>query len=294
MGRHGGRDRRPSRRSSPARARMQPGDRVDERALAGAVRADDGHDLAVAHRRARRPRPRGRRRSAIARWRASSSMASCRDRPRRRAAIAHRLAAGGRRRSPRPRSAPRRGRDSSSTARITCSTKRMVDAARRGSRGSGRWRSRSRAGLRPDSTSSSRMTRGRAASARASSRNLRSCRFSSSGSAAARRPRPVNVEPARGPRRAPRPARTARGAEGRGERHVVERGEVGERPRDLVGARHAEPRRSACAGRPVSGASPSAIRPRSSRVVAADHVDERGLARAVRADEPDDLARRDG
>ncbi len=86
---------------------------------------------------------------------------SCPGRPRRRARIAHDLAAGGRRRSPRPRSAPPRGR----TARAP----RASGARRRG------WSRRApricrirpmalaiSAGLRPDSTSSSRMTRGRA------------------------------------------------------------------------------------------------------------------------------------
>src|SRR5437773_930381 len=91
--------------------------------------------------------------------------------------------------------------DSSRTARMRCSTKRMATPRSR------IWRIRWTAlaispGLRPDSTSSSRITRGRPASARSSSRNLRSCRLSSWGSAAARRPSPVNSSQARASARA--------------------------------------------------------------------------------------------
>src|SRR6185503_2709664 len=61
------------------------------------------------------------------------------------------------------------------------------------------------------------------------------------------------------------------------------------RPRDLVGPGHPEPgdgmRRPAGERRAVERDPPAV-----SRVVPADHVDQRGLARAVRADQPDDFA----
>ena len=121
-------------------------------------------------------------------------------------------------------------------------------------------------GLSPDSTSSSRITRGRAARARASSRNLRSCRFSSWGAPAARRPSPVNSSQPRASARG-LARRAARGAERGRQRHVLEHGEVRERPRDLIRARDAQrrdlvrgppgerrrPQRDPARGRPRSG-----------------------------------------
>ena len=62
--------RLPRRDRAARKARDQPGDRLEERALAGAVGAEDDHDLAAADERGRRRRGRGacrrRRRSARA------------------------------------------------------------------------------------------------------------------------------------------------------------------------------------------------------------------------------------
>ena len=92
------------------------------------------------------------------------------------------------------------------------------------------------AGLRPDSTSSSSTSCGREASARASSRNLRWCRLSSSGSASAFAASRANSSQ----RVASRSARSARqrgAAEHRRERDVVAaRSGARNGPRDLIGA----------------------------------------------------------
>ena len=241
---------------------------------------DDRHDLAVAHRRARRPTPRGRRRrrSRGAGPQAAWALAEVDLDD---ARVAHDLAraAGGDHlalvqdhdavataRAPRASGARRRGW-STPRARIS-RIRRMALAIS--------------AGLSPDSTSSSRITRGRPASARASSRNLRSCRFSSSGSAVARRPSPVKSSQSRASARASAGAHGARRRRSRRARRCRARVRWRERPRDLIGARDAEPGdrvRRPARERRVAERDPPAV----GRVVAADHVDQRGLARAVRA-----------
>ena len=157
-GRHRGRGRRRRSAARPPRAAQEAGDGVDQRALARAVRADHRHDLARRRRRARRPTPRARRRR---RWQVArlKQHRSCPDRPRRRADRASpRAALPAAITSPSFSTTTRS--DSSSTARIRCSTKRMVAPRARicRIRPDG---ALDLAGLRPDSTSSSRITRGR-------------------------------------------------------------------------------------------------------------------------------------
>src|SRR5207237_6244203 len=86
--------------------------------------------------------------------------------------------------------------------------------------------------------------------------------------------------------------RRVRGPERRRHRDVLDRREMRERPRNLVGARDTE------AGdlvRAVVGQSAwtQVDRPAIGLVVAADDVDQRRLAGAIRSDEADDLTGRD-
>ena len=172
------------------------------------------------------------------------------------------------------------------TARMMCSTNTTVVPRSRMSPTS-RVASAISDGVRPESTSSSMTSRGSEASARASSRNFRWWRFSAAGKQVRAVGEARELEPAAGLAlgRAPVPAETAEHAR---DRDVLADRQVGERPRDLVGPRHAQP------GDPVRRAAghvhaahddPPAVRP----VMAADHVDERRLAGAVGADEPQDL-----
>ena len=172
------------------------------------------------------------------------------------------------------------------TARMMCSTNTTVVPRSRMSRTS-RVASAISDGVSPESTSSSRTSRGSEASARASSRNFRWWRFSAEGSRFARSARPVNSSQRSASRSAARRSR-ARTAEHPRDRHVVADGQAGEGPGDLVGPRDAPPGdlvRHAAGDLDAADDDAPAVRP----VVAADDVDQGGLAGAVGADEPQDL-----
>ena len=167
----------PSNSCVPARAPVQPGNRVDERALAGAVGADHAQQLAFAD--AQRHVPQRGRRAVGDRASASSSMGRSQDTRRPRRAAASRRAAR-LRPAPRRDSAPRGGRTAPSP-RASRARRTRWSRPGRGCGGSTRPPRRSPTGVRPDNTSSSISTCGRDASARANSRNLRWCRLSFGG-----------------------------------------------------------------------------------------------------------------
>ena len=150
--------------------------------------------------------------------------------------------------------------------------------------------SSSSAGLSPASTSSSSSSVGCVASARASSSSWRWCRLTSRGSASARSARPTTSRYSSRRARGPSARLCADAAEHARDRDVVAHGHRLERLRDLVRARDPEVRADV-RREPVDA---PARRARTAaggrRVHAREDADQRRLAGAVRADEPDDVA----
>ncbi len=275
----------------------QPDDRLEQRRLAGAVGADDRHGLgtsdveidseqrlevAVARRRAPR-RPAGlsvtgqpdlgleRRRRG--RPPAPHSTPSLReDRPR---------SACGRRRRPscgRPRGAGR-GR----CARSTRSRRRSSESPRSCSTSSS-----TSASVSPPAISSSSSMLGCVASARASSRRLRSSNVSVPASDVGLVGHPGALEGLDGGL-VGRPADAPTGAERAADEHVLEHREPLERARDL-GVRPMPDRHRACAGWRVTSTPARSNRAAVGAQVSGDEVQQRRLARAIRAHDAEGLS----
>ena len=249
--------------SAPGARADAAGDGVDQRRLAGAVRPDDAEQLAGADRERHAPQrgrravrdlevahlkhaaaPRGTRSSTAGSLHHLGGAPSASSTP----WLKHDDAVGQRHhRAHHVLDEARSSRPGRGCARISATA--LVDLARRRGRTAPR-----RAAPAAAAT----------ASARASSRNLRWCRLSSSGSASALAARPVNSSQRCASRSAAARDRASRRRTSP-QRHVVEHGQVRERPRDLVGAGDAGAR-DAVRRQCRRGRGPrSAIRPASAR-----------------------------